>query len=106
VEHLPDDLGLQGVPAEDPAREISGKLHDGPLPDPEAEADAAVARIEADAKAYAIEKEAEANERLAKSLTDNLIEYMKVNQWDGSLPMITGGTTPILDMTDLTGAAE
>ena len=71
-----------------------------------AEADAAVARIEADAKAYAIEKEAEANERLAKSLTDNLIEYMKVNQWDGALPMITGGSTPIIDMTDLTGAAE
>ena len=71
-----------------------------------AEADAAVARIEADAKAYAIEKEAEANERLAKSLTDNLIEYMKINQWDGALPMITGGSTPIIDMTDLTGAAE
>ena len=71
-----------------------------------AEAAAAVSRIEADAKAYAIEKEAEANERLAKSLTDNLIEYMKVNQWNGELPMITGGSTPIIDMTDLTGAAE
>jgi len=71
-----------------------------------AEADAAVARIEADAKAYAIEKEAEANERLAKSLTDNLIEYMKVNQWDGALPTITGGVTPIIDTTGLIDAAE
>ncbi|MBQ2956804.1 MAG: prohibitin family protein [Clostridia bacterium] len=69
-----------------------------------AEADAAVARIEADAKAYAIEKEAEANERLAKSLTDNLIDYMKVNQWNGSLPAITGGATPIIDTSDLIDA--
>ncbi len=69
-----------------------------------AEADANVARIEADAKAYAIEKEAEANERLAASLTENLIEYMKINQWDGALPAITGGATPIIDASALIDA--
>ncbi len=71
-----------------------------------AQADADVARIEADAKAYAIQKEAEANKLLAASLTDELVEYMKVNQWDGSLPAITGGATPIVDTTDLIDAAE
>ena len=71
-----------------------------------AQADADVARIEADAKAYAIQKEAEANALLAASLTDNLIEYMKVSQWNGALPTVTGGSTPIIDMTDLTGANE
>ena len=69
-----------------------------------AQADADVARIEADAKAYAMQKEAEANALLAASLTDNLIEYMKISQWDGALPTITGGSTPIIDMTDLTAA--
>ncbi len=67
-----------------------------------AQADADVARIEADAKAYAIEKEAEANARLAASLTPELIEYLKVSQWNGTLPVITGGATPIVDMSDLT----
>ncbi len=71
-----------------------------------AQADADVARIEADAKAYAIQKEAEANALLAASLTPELIDYLKISQWNGTLPVITGGATPIIDMTDLTGAAE
>lgn len=71
-----------------------------------AQADADVARIEAEANAYAIEKEAEANQRLAASLTETLIEYMKVNQWDGALPAITGGATPIIDATNLIDIAE
>ncbi len=71
-----------------------------------AQADADVARIEADAKAYAIQKEAEANAILAASLTDELIEYLKISQWDGTLPVITGGATPIIDTSDLIGSAE
>ncbi len=71
-----------------------------------AQADAEVARIEADAKAYAIEKEAEANERLASSLTDELIEYLKISQWNGTLPVITGGATPIIDTSDLLGTGK
>jgi len=69
-----------------------------------AQADADVARIEADAKAYAMQKEAEANALLAASLTPELIEYLKISQWNGTLPVITGGATPIIDMTDLTNA--
>lgn len=71
-----------------------------------AEADANVARIEADAKAYAIEKEAEANARLAASLTQELIEYLKINRWDGALPTITGGSTPIINASGLIDDAE
>ena len=69
-----------------------------------AQADADVARIEADAKAYAMQKEAEANALLAASLTPELIDYLKISQWNGTLPVITGGATPIIDMTDLMGA--
>ncbi len=69
-----------------------------------AQADADVARIEADAKAYAMQKEAEANALLAASLTPELIDYLKISQWNGTLPVITGGATPIIDMTDLTNA--
>lgn len=68
----------------------------------EAEAAAEVQKIEADAKAYAMqveaEAEAEANKKINQSLTDELIEYTKVNTWDGKLPTITGGSVPIINM--------
>lgn len=56
----------------------------------EAEAEAEVTRINADAIAYAGQKEAEANKEIAASLTDALVEYKKIEQWDGQLPEITG----------------
>lgn len=69
-----------------------------------AEAEATVAKIKADAAAYTkqveADAEAEANEKLAKSITEQLIEYVKANNWDGKLPEYVGGdtTVPILDM--------
>lgn len=70
-----------------------------------AQADAEVAKIEADAEAYAIkaraEAEAEANKKVADSLTVELIDYTKVQQWNGELPQYMGGegATPVLNMT-------
>lgn len=61
----------------------------------EAEADAEVVRINADAAAYAGEKEAEINAKIAASLTDTLVEYQKIEQWDGKLPGITGADSVI-----------
>jgi len=61
----------------------------------DAEAAAGVARINADADAYAMrvrsEAEAEANERIAGSLTDNLLRQMELSAWDGRLPAYMGG---------------
>ena len=71
----------------------------------EAQAKADVAKINADADAYAIrmkaEAEAEANEKIAESLTSELIEYTQIQQWNGELPGVMGGGTlnPILDLT-------
>ena len=46
-------------------------------------------------------KEAEANEKIAASLSDDLIDYKMVEQWNGELPTYVGGegTLPILDLT-------
>jgi regulator of protease activity HflC (stomatin/prohibitin superfamily) len=41
--------------------------------------------------------QAEANRRLMQSLTPQLIEYEKMMKWNGILPQVTGGATPILD---------
>lgn len=72
----------------------------------EADAAAEVQKINADAEAYAItakaEAEAEANKKINQSLTTDLVEYKKILSWDGKLPTITGGGTPILNMSSLT----
>ncbi len=70
----------------------------------DAEAAAEVARIEAEAAAYAGEKEAVANEKIAASLTLPLIEYYKIQHWDGKLPTVSGADT-IIRMDGITGEA-
>ena len=78
-----------------------------------AEAAANVAKINADAEAYATkvrsEAEAEANKKIAESLTENLIRFNEVKNWDGKLPTYMAGegttTVPVLQM-GATGAGE
>lgn len=76
----------------------------------EAQAQAERAKIEADAEAYVIQTkadaEAEANAKVAASLTDELIEYTKAQLWNGEMPTVMGDATPILDMTDFTFGEE
>lgn len=53
--------------------------------------------IEANAKAEAVriaaEAEAEANKMVAASLTPELIEKIKYEQWNGEMPKVSGGTS-------------
>ena len=74
----------------------------------EAEAAAESKKIEADALAYAGEKEAEANKKISESLTNELIEYKKTEQWDGKLPTFVGGdgTIPVLNFGNNADTAE
>ena len=57
------------------------------------------AQAEADAKLIAAQAEAEANREIAASLTPELIEKIKYERWNGKLPTVSGGSTPIIDMT-------
>ena len=56
------------------------------------------AQADADALMIAAEAEANANKKIAESLTPELIEKIKYDKWDGSVPKVTGGTTPIVDI--------
>lgn len=56
------------------------------------------AQGEADAKKIAAEAEAEANRKIAESLTPELIEKLKYEQWDGQLPQVQGSNTPIVSI--------
>ena len=60
-----------------------------------AEADKTVAIKNAEAKAEKMKIEAEAqadaNKKVAESISDELIDYQKIEKWDGKLPTVTGG---------------
>ena len=69
----------------------------------EAQAAAEVAKVQADADAYAVqvkaEAEAEANKKISASLTEELVNYRQIQQWDGILPQFVGSgdTIPIIN---------
>lgn len=63
----------------------------------EENAKAEAMRINAEAEAEAMrikaEAEADANKQIAASLTPNLLDKIKYEQWNGELPTVTGGTS-------------
>lgn len=65
-----------------------------------AEADKEVLQIQADAAEYAGQKDAAVNKALAETLTNELLRYYLIKQWNGILPsyLVTGAETvlPIL----------
>lgn len=58
------------------------------------------AKAEAEAKILAAEAEAEANRKIAASLTDELIDKIKYEKWDGELPTVQGSDDTIIDLRD------
>ena len=59
----------------------------------EADKQVAIANAEAEAQktSIAADAQAEANRKLAESLSDTLIDYQKIQKWDGKLPTVSGG---------------
>ena len=58
----------------------------------------AVSKGIAESKLIEAESEAKANRIVANSLTPNLIQYKKIERWDGELPQVTGGSIPMLNL--------
>ena len=67
----------------------------------EAEKRLIAAEAEAEATRIAAQAEADANKLIAESLTDELIEKLKYEKWDGSLPLVSGDSTPIIDVGNI-----
>lgn len=57
------------------------------------------AQAEAEALKIKAQAEAEANKTISSSVTKELIEYNKIDKWNGSLPQVSGGNA-IVDLTD------
>ncbi len=72
-----------------------------------AEAKAEADRIAAEAQAEIVriqaEAQAEANKKLSDSLTDQLVEYQKIEAWDGKLPVVQGSGNAFVDVSSLVG---
>ena len=60
-----------------------------------AQADAESTRIKAEA-------EADANKTISASLTDQVIDYLKIQKWDGILPQVTGTSGTFVNLDSLT----
>lgn len=56
----------------------------------------------ADALIIQAEAEAKANKIIADSISGNLVEYKKIEKWDGKMPYATGGAS-IFDFSSITG---
>ena len=69
-----------------------------------ANADLEVVKVQAEAALYAGEKEAEMNKRISESLTESLIQYYWIQQWDGVLPSTVLGSDAsyMIDLTNQT----
>jgi len=64
----------------------------------EAERKIIAAQAEADAILIAAEAEAEANQKIAESLTPELIEKIMYDKWNGSVPQVQSNATPIVSL--------
>ena len=70
----------------------------------ETEKKTAITNAEAEAEAVKIKAkgEAEANKLVNASLTDKVIENKKIEKWNGELPKVTGNSSSLIDLGDIT----
>lgn len=66
----------------------------------EADKKTIAAKAEADAILAVANAQAEANKKISQSLTDDIIEYEKVQRWDGQLPRVTGANETVNVVSD------
>ena len=75
-----------------------------------AEADAEAKRIRASGEAEVItikaQAQADANKLIAESLTPELIESLKIDKWNGTLPVVSGSGQSIIDLSNMVGNNE
>jgi len=67
-----------------------------------AQADLEVVKIQAEAALYAGEKEAEMNKRISEALSNELIQYYWIKQWNGKLPTVS--TDNAMSLINMEGA--
>lgn len=66
----------------------------------QADAAKAVAKATGDANARTVwaEAQAQANRKIAESLTQNLVQYTALEKWNGVLPQVSGAAVPFINL--------
>ena len=64
------------------------------------------ARGLAEAAVESARGEAESNRIRAESITQELVQYLLVSRWDGKLPLVSGGATPLIDISAVASPAQ
>lgn len=96
--HFPDNV-IKALNSKIEANQRA-QQRENELREAEAEAKKQVAQSEGAAKCIMqkAKAEAEANILLAKSVTSELIQWQSIQKWNGSLPQVTGGSMPFVNI--------
>jgi regulator of protease activity HflC (stomatin/prohibitin superfamily) len=103
--HLPQSLEVQmqqKMAAQQQAQQAEYELQKNQML---AKAEVAKAEGEAQATLVRARAQAEANKLLQSTLTPNLIQSKAIDKWNGTLPQVSGGATPFIDLRSL-GASK
>ena len=104
--HLPQALEAQmqqKMAAQQQAQQAEYELQKNQML---AKAEVAKAEGEAQATLVRAKAQAEANQLLQTTLTPNLIQSKAIDKWNGTLPQVSGGATPFIDLRSLNTAAK
>lgn len=99
--HLPQSLEAQmqqKMAAQQQAQQAEYELQKNQML---AKAEVAKAEGEAQATLVRAKAQAEANQLLQSTLTPNLIQSKAIEKWNGTLPQVSGGATPFIDLRSL-----
>ncbi len=104
--HLPQSLETQmqqKMAAQQQAQQAEYELQKNQML---AKAEVAKAEGEAQSNLIRAKAQAEANRLLQSTLSQNLIQSKAIDKWDGTLPQVSGGATPFIDLRGLKSAKE
>jgi len=69
----------------------------------EAQQKVATSKGEAEAILVVAQGQAKANEALSRSISPILVQYKGIEKWNGTLPQVSGGAVPFIDLTRMGG---
>ena len=104
--HLPQSLEIQMQ--QKMAAQQQAQLAEYELQKQQMLAKAEVAKAEGEAQAILVRAKAQAaaNHLLQSSITQNIIQSKAIDKWDGTLPQVSGGAVPFIDLRGMKGAKE
>ena len=71
----------------------------------EAQQKVATAKGEAESIQVVAQGQAKANDALSRSISPILVQYKGIEKWNGTLPQVTGGAVPFIDLNKMGGVS-